>query len=66
MRGRGDANPELQRAFASLLRAVHGTPTRIEKERMMETRLEGRRDSMWFDESIIGMKAMSKENSQVH
>ena len=54
MRGRGDVNPELQKAFAILLRAVHGTPTKIEKERMMEARLEGRRDLMWFDESIFG------------
>ncbi len=65
MRGRGDANPELQKAFASLLRAVHGTPTKIEKERMMEAGLEGRRDSMWFDESIFGRAAMSEENGQV-
>jgi hypothetical protein len=65
MRGRGDANPELQKAFASLLRAVHGTPTKIEKERMMEAGLEVRRDPMWFDESKFGRAAMSEENGQV-
>jgi hypothetical protein len=45
---------------------VHGTPTKIEKERMMEAGLEARRDAMWFDESIFGMAAMSKENGQLH
>jgi hypothetical protein len=36
IRGRKDRNPELERFFAILLRAVNGMPTKIEKEREIE------------------------------
>jgi len=69
MKGRKDRDGELVNAFESLIRVVNGTPTRIEKERMMEeglfeSKMRGRFNEEFFNSASVVDNDKDEEESE--